>query len=378
MIVMTPSSTQLIIDSSEKNADLFYATRFIAPDPFALVEIRGKKYLLISDLEIDRAKKESCVKTVISTSKLALEYKTQFRKIPTLVDIVEHFLKKHRIRKILVPGSFPVQFQEFLQHRGFKIHHKRSPFYEKRLIKSRAEIKSITDTLHATERAFAKALQALKRSTIKKSRLYDNGKPLTSESLRKIIHHALLDEGCIGAYTIVACGKQTADPHQRGSGPLLAHQPIIIDIFPRNEKTFYHADFTRTVVRGKASAKLKKMYAAVWGAQKIAFKMIHSGAAGKKIHCVIQDLFSQLGFRTGLINGRMQGFFHSTGHGLGLEIHEAPHISFGKDVLKAGEVVTVEPGLYYKNTGGVRLEDVVVVTRSGCKNLTRFPKQLEI
>ena len=151
-----------------------------------------------------------------------------------------------------------------------------------------------------------------------------------------------------------------------------------MDIFPKNERTGYFADFTRTVIRGKASLRFKKMYTAVQEAQKIAFKMIRSGVIGSKIHQAICKRFSELGFETGEKNGRMQGFFHSTGHGLGLEIHEAPRIGPGNDILKTGQVVTVEPGLYYPDIGGIRLEDVVVVTRKGCKNLTRFPRQLEI
>ena len=151
-----------------------------------------------------------------------------------------------------------------------------------------------------------------------------------------------------------------------------------MDIFPRSEKTLYYADFTRTVVRGKASPQLQKIYAAVKEGQDIAFKMIRHGMAGKKIHEAIQARLTQRGFKTGLKDGRMQGFFHSTGHGLGLDIHEPPRISVGEEVLKAGQVVTVEPGLYYKGVGGVRLEDVVVVTKTGCKNLTKFPRQLEI
>ena len=151
-----------------------------------------------------------------------------------------------------------------------------------------------------------------------------------------------------------------------------------MDIFPRSEKTLYYADFTRTVVRGKASPRLKKMYAAVKEGQEIAFKMIRHGMTSKKVHETIRARFTQLGFKTGVRDGRMQGFFHSTGHGLGLDIHEPPRIGPGDDILKVGQVVTVEPGLYYKGVGGVRLEDVVVVTKTGCRNLTKFSRFLEV
>lgn len=368
----------LIIDSSERNADLYYATRFIAPDPFIFAEIRGKKFLITSDLEIDRAKSQAKVPTVLSTSKLAAEYKSKTGKKPLLIDLIRFFLKKHGAKNLLVPADFPIRYADPLRRTGFKIAFKQDPFYEARAIKTPAELAAIQQALRATEQSVEKAIAILKKSVIKKNKLYFQGKGLTSEALKKIIHQSLLENGCAGAHTIVSCGRQTVDPHHHGSGPLYAHQPIIMDVFPRNEHTLYYGDFTRTVVRGKASSGLKKVYAAVKNAQEIAFKMIRSGINAKKVHAAVHEYFTQLGFRTGVMNGRMQGFFHGTGHGLGLEIHEPPRIGTCDEILKAGHVVTVEPGLYYKKTGGVRIEDVVAVTRNGCKILTRFPKKLEI
>ena len=368
----------LIIASSEKDADLYYATRFIAPDAFTFIQIRGKKYILINDLEIDRAKKQARVDRVLSSSRLSREYKEKFKRPAALTDLVASFLKKHRVKDLLVPENFPVRYYVPLKRAGFRIQYKGSPFYKERLIKDRFEIAAITQALRATERSAHAAIQTLRQSVIRKNRLYFRGKILTSEHLKKIIHQTLLEEGCSAEHTIVSCGQHSIDPHDQGAGPLEAHQPIIMDIFPRNSGTLYYADFTRTVVRGKASAQLKKMYAAVKEGQQIAFRMIRSGISAKEIHAAILSRFSQLGFTTGVKDGRMQGFFHSTGHGLGLEIHEPPRIGPGDDILKAGQVVTVEPGLYYKGVGGVRLEDVVLVTKTGCINLTKFPRTLEI
>jgi len=150
----------------------------------------------------------------------------------------------------------------------------------------------------------------------------------------QIINVQLMERDCIAAHTIVACGKHAVDPHDEGSGPLYANQSIIMDIFPRHSTSRYFADFTRTVVRGKASTKLRKMYNAVEEGQRIAFKMLRHGVDGSKVHGAIQKRFQELGFKTGVFNGRMQGFFHGTGHGLGLDIHEPPRVSLGKDILK--------------------------------------------
>ena len=179
-------------------------------------------------------------------------------------------------------------------------------------------------------------------------------------------------------HTIIASGDQCCDPHNEGSGPVKAHSSIIFDIFPRSQKTGYFGDLSRTVVRGRASERLKAAYATVQAGQQIAYRNIKNGVSGRDIHQKILDLFAARGFPTGRIDGRMQGFFHGTGHGLGLDIHEPPRISPAEATLRTGHVVTVEPGLYYLGMGGVRLEDVVVVTGKGNRNLTRAPQFLEI
>jgi Xaa-Pro aminopeptidase len=160
---------------------------------------------------------------------------------------------------------------------------------------------------------------------------------------------------------------------------LRAKEPIIIDIFPRSQKTGYFGDITRTVVRGRASEGVRRLYEAVLGGQKLAFRKVRASVPTAEVHRTVQDFFEQQGYKTGRRRGRMEGFFHGTGHGLGLEIHEAPRMgSHSTGRLTAGQVVTVEPGLYYANLGGVRLEDVALVTGNGARNLTRFAKQLEI
>jgi len=187
-----------------------------------------------------------------------------------------------------------------------------------------------------------------------------------------------MDAGWIGKGTIVAGGDQAVDPHNRGSGPLLAHRPIILDVFPRSTRTFYHADMTRTVVRGRIDPRVREMYATVNDGCEIAFSRLRDGAKGDEIHKAIQDLFVERGFRTGPRDGKVEGFFHGTGHGVGLEVHERPRIgALAPYVMRAGHVVTVEPGLYYPGIGGVRIEDLVVVRKDGCENLNGYVKRLE-
>ncbi|OHE73182.1 MAG: hypothetical protein A2007_05240 [Verrucomicrobia bacterium GWC2_42_7] len=172
--------------------------------------------------------------------------------------------------------------------------------------------------------------------------------------------------------TIVACGKQACDPHCRGSGPIAPHQLIVVDIFPRIEKTGYFGDMSRTFLKGTPSDAQSKLVEAVRTAQKKAIATIREGVITRSIHENIVHYFDSLGYQTGIVNGRHEGFFHSTGHGVGLDIHEAPRISTNDVTLKENMVVTVEPGLYYPEIGGVRIEDMICVKKQKSKIISNF------
>jgi Xaa-Pro aminopeptidase len=187
-----------------------------------------------------------------------------------------------------------------------------------------------------------------------------------------------MEQDCVGQHTIIAGGVQACDPHNEGSGALKAGEPIVMDVFPRHVASRYFADMSRTVLKGKARPQMKRLYDAVLAAQEEAIASVRDGADGQKIHAQVNRRFEDAGFKTGLVNGRMQGYFHGTGHGVGLDIHEPPRISKSGSRLQAGQVVTVEPGLYYPEIGATRIEDMVLVTEDGCRNLTQFPKVLEI
>ena len=204
-------------------------------------------------------------------------------------------------------------------------------------------------------------------------------KELTSEMVRLTICKTLLDNDCIAQETIVAGGPSSADPHERGEGPLYAGQPIVIDIFPRSGRSGYWGDITRTVCKGAASIELKKQYNAVKSAQAAQLKAIKAGVWTDKIHQIGVDLMENRGFKTETINDVPQGFIHGTGHGVGLEIHEAPRVSSGNhQKLRAGHVITIEPGLYYPEIGGVRIEDTILVTKEGYKMLSSCIKKFEV
>jgi len=370
----------LIVADSERDANMLYAVGMFVPDPFIYLHSGGRPLMVMSDLEIDRARAQAPHCRVLSLTACQRKLRADGVKTASLPQVIRLILREKKIRRVLVPDDFPFGLAKDLKKLGIKLKPCRD-FFPRREIKSADEVKKISAALTMAEVGMAEGMEILRRAKINRDRkLIYHGIPLTSERLRAVIDCAILQARGLAANTIVAGGKQGCDPHERGYGPLRAHEPIIIDIFPRSQKTGYFGDITRTVIRGHASEGVRKLYATVLQGQKIAFGKIRATVKTADVHKAVQQFFLQQGYKTGRRNGRMEGFFHGTGHGLGLEIHEAPRVSMSStEKLRSGQVVTVEPGLYYPDLGGgVRLEDVALVTGSGAKNLTRFEKVLEI
>jgi Xaa-Pro aminopeptidase len=342
------------------------------------MKARGKKYLVLSDLEIDRARKEAAVDRVLSINPFVERAKRRMKR-PGKADVINEILKEVRVKKILAHRRTSFALADALRKKGCGVKAGPDPFYPERLIKGREERGYIEQSQRATFAAIRLARDILKASRIKGRRLVYRGATLTSERLKTMMEAFLLERGFHAADTIVSSGRHALDPHDVGSGPLRPHSSIIVDIFPRSNRTFYFGDATRTFCRGRAPARLKEMYAVVKKGQELGLKMVKEGAQGGRIHRAITDYFANEGYPTEMRSGRNVGFFHGTGHGIGLEVHEEPvRISQNDFRLKKGYVMSVEPGLYYAGIGGVRIEDLVYVTKRGCDILAGFPKKLEI
>ncbi len=370
----------LIVADSEHSADMLYAVGMFVPDPFIYLRLRGRCHIVMNDLEIDRARKQAPHCRVLSFSHYARKLGAAGIRAPGLPQVVAAILRERRLKKIQVPESFPVGLAKKLRSLKIKVKVKSGECFPEREFKSADEVKKISAALMMAEVGMAEGLQALKSAKAGKGgRLVYRNAPLTAEKLRAIINVAIIQAGGLANNTIVAGGKQGCDPHERGYGPLRANQPIILDIFPRSQKTGYFGDITRTVVKGRASEPVRKLYHTVARGQEVGLEKMRIGARAIDVHRAVQTFFESRGYKTGKRNGRMEGFFHGTGHGLGLEIHEAPRVSPASDtVFRMGQVIAIEPGLYYFPIGGVRLEDVALITKSGPLNLTKFEKVLEV
>jgi Xaa-Pro aminopeptidase len=377
---MNKPETLLLVADSDHDSNMLYAVGMFVPDPFIFFRKGHRNYIAMSDLEIDRARQRAKHCTVLSLSSYQKKLRRAGTKMPGVNEVLPFILKQKRIRSVTVPFNFPHGLGVQLQNAGIRVKTRQGHFFPEREFKSREELKKIKAALSIAETGMAAGIAALRKTAIGKNRkLLFQDSALTSEKLRSIIDTAVLGAGGLANHTIVAGGNQGCDPHEAGSGPLRADEPIIIDIFPRAQLTGYFGDITRTVVRGKASDRIKHLYQTVFQGQRLAFEKMRVGISTAEVHKTVQKFFESQGYKTGKQKGRMQGFFHGTGHGLGLEIHEAPRIgpnSEGK--LKLGHIVTVEPGLYYPGVGGVRLEDVAFLTEQGPRNLTSCEKVLEI
>lgn len=368
-------SARLLFGNTDRVPDLAYATGIFVPDDFAWFQTpRGKTHVLLGPLEIDRARRtatvDSCLDLEGEKKRLGLD-KSPFPRILAAI------LRRHGVRSAEVPSSFPIGLFRELQKAGIRLRPIPEPFFPERLKKGRRELRHIAQALRAAEAGLQRGVEVLRVSKIGPRQILRwGGSILTSERLRIEMESACLRAGALAKDTIVAGGMQACDPHERGSGPLRAHQAIILDIFPRDPRTGYFGDITRTVVKGHASDSLHRLRATVAQGQKRVLHHLRPGLDGRKAQEDLRNWFRDQGYPTEIRQGRWTGFFHGVGHGLGLEIHEAPR--FATPRIPHGCVLTVEPGLYVPGLGGVRIEDVVHLAGKSYRRLTRFPQVWEL
>jgi Xaa-Pro aminopeptidase len=369
------NKADLIFATEEASANMLYASGFQAPDPFIYFACRDERAIIVSALEQDRAEREAKENIAV----LARNDFSQAVKTSNL-DIICSLAKSREIDEFRVPFGFPLALADGLRERGLIVKAEKNSFYPKRQYKSSLEISEISKALVVAEDAMRHGISIIQKASISKDNILEwNGEILSSEILQSEINMNMIKKGGFSNSTIVACGVQGAEPHNVGSGPLFANQTIIIDIFPRMRKSAYWGDITRTVVKGKAPDIVKKAYKAVFEAQEYAKTLIMPGAIPSEIHQAAKELMEKHGFETGRQDGKNFGFFHGLGHSIGLEIHENPSLNpKNNEPLRGGEVITVEPGLYYPEWGGVRLEDIVTVTDNACRCLTKMENVLEI
>ncbi len=370
----------LLYADTERSPDALYFGRVGVPDAFVAFGLRGKKYAVVSALEFGRVKKTSAFDVVLpleTYTQRARELWPQRR--PGAAEVICLLAKEFKQTRFTVPEEFPAGVYEKLFELGLDLTVADGALFPARELKTPAEAAAIREGNRLSALGFAAAEKILRASKVSGRQLLHGGQPVTSESLKFAIEVAILEAGGVSSNTIVAGGDQACDPHERGSGPIRPHELIIVDIFPRVTATGYHGDMTRTFLRGRASDAQRALVAAVRAAQLAAIKAVRAGANGRHVHGKCVEVFAARGFETKRTEHGAVGFFHGTGHGLGLAVHEPPRMSGAVDyILKKDSVVTVEPGLYYPGLGGCRIEDVVQVTAAAPKLLSRYHYDWEL
>lgn len=386
-LILSPMSDVLLFAAPTVNADLRWFSRFKAGDPFPAFTAKGKKVGLLPLLEVARARQESDFDEVVDLTDLLRQLRTRDPKAGVAEAIVAA-AKARGVRRFAVPHDFPAGLWVRLRELGLLLElpgkgrdERSSPqVFPGRAIKGKVDQAGIVAGNRGSAAAFRVVERILRESTIKGRWVRWQGKALTAEILHAAAHRAVLEAGCINDHgLIIAPGDQAVDCHAAGNGPVPAHEPIVVDIYPRHLASGLYGDMTRTYVKGRANPERRKMILAVKAAHAAALRVLRAGVTGAAVHAAAADLLKARGYVTEKRKGAYVGFFHGLGHGLGFDVHEEPSVSpRNLAPLQAGHVVTIEPGLYYPGLGGCRIEDVALVTRTGYRLLSRHPYRWEI
>jgi Xaa-Pro aminopeptidase len=369
----------LLYTDTSVNADMLYFGGVEVHDPFVAFGVGRKKYTVQGALEFGRVKKTSTFDVVLSREDWLAAAKKKYGPRAGIAEMILCLARHYGVRTFRVADDFPASLYLKLTKAGLRLQFADGMLFPEREMKSAREAAAIREGNRLSSVGFSTAEKILRAARIKGRNLIYQGKPLTSERLRFLIDVAIKEQGGEARDTIVAGGDQACDPHERGHGPLRPHELIILDIFPRHIASGYYGDMTRTYLKGRPREVQRRMVATVYDAMRGAIKRIRAGIDGREVHQGVVDHFTAAGYETKRGANGATGFFHGTGHGLGLAVHDpGSRLGAVSSILKNGAVVTVEPGLYYPGLGGCRWEDVVQVTATGAKMLSRHPYNWEI
>ena len=382
---MENSTAYLMAGIPVTNAAVYHQIRFIVHDPVALIEVpheRGRKRILIlRDIEMDRARQRTTVDRVACPADfMPAQGLSGDREIATAQAAAE-CLRRHQVTQVVGDRSLSLLYVDALRAAGIHVECDRDLGVLSRRSKDEQEIAWIREAQQTTEQAMHMACTMVARATADADgSLHVDDQPLTAERVRAAIVHFLVDHGYAGPPAIVASGPQGADCHCLGTGPIRTGEPVIIDIFPQCEATRYNGDCTRTVVHGDIRDEIVHMHATVLAAKAAAEGVTRAGVTGEEVHRAAAQVIQRQGYHMGLPTKDDDFTYcamtHGTGHGLGLEVHEAPLLDNSGPMLVAGDILTIEPGLYRRDLGGLRVEDMVVVREDGCENLNQLPTDL--
>ena len=368
------------------NASLFHRLRFLVGDPTAVIDLPGDprptSWLILRDIEIERARQHARVDQVACPADFTPPGGLSGDRETATAQAAAECLRRAGIESVVADRSLPLIFSEVIREVGIQVVCDLEMGVLERRRKDEQEIEWLRESQRVTEGAMEMACHLVAKARPKSDgTLVWEGRPLTSERVRSAVDHWLLERAFYNPPCIVAGGPAGADCHELGRGVLRTGEPVIVDIFPQCQETRYYGDCTRTVVNGKVPERLVQMHLAVVEAKRVAVATTRAGVTGEQVHRATSEVMIKHGYEMGLPPGDAPDSYcsmtHGTGHGIGLEVHEAPLLDVNGPQLVVGDALTIEPGLYRRDLGGIRVEDMVIVTEDGCLNLNRLPESLE-
>jgi len=374
----------LILADTRSSPEMRHEVPLVIPDPFLYAEVGDKRHAVTASFERTRIDELGLGIEVVPYEELGIDELSKKGLRPHEIGR-EIFLRACRMLGLeqgLVPEDFPTGVADYLRAAGIELTPDPEHFRARRRVKTAAELAGIRRAQKATEAAMASAREVLGRAERRNGELAVDGETLTCELLKRHVDAAFVANGASADESIVSHGTQTAVGHDAGSGAIAPDDVVLLDLFPIDKASACYADMTRVFTVGEVPEEIRRYQELVKEALDLAIAEIRPGVNGKDIHRLVCDFFHEHGFPTQLHKAEGEvledGFYHATGHGVGLAVHEAPGLGRIGDELVAGDVVTIEPGLYRHGFGGVRLEDLILVTEDGHEVLTDFPYGLEI
>jgi Xaa-Pro aminopeptidase len=373
----------LIYGDTIRSPELRHEVPVPIPDAFLYAEKDGRRVAILHSLEIPRVREDAPELEIIPLEQLGTDelFAQGMQGWQIELEVAVRACRELRLERAVVPPSFPVGHADHLRANGIEIAIDRDLFNNRRRSKNVTEIEGIRRAQRACEAALDASRELLRNAQPNGAGLEVDGEPLTCERIKRVIEDVFADHGVEGSDMIVSHGPQTAVGHNQGSGQIAANEPIVFDLFPRDQATGCYSDMTRTYVVGVPSDEVREWYELVKRALETSTAEVKPGVNGRKLFALVCDQFNEAGYKTQLHKepGEVleDGFFHSLGHGVGLEVHELPSLGRAGQDLVPGDVITIEPGLYRAGYGGLRLEDIVLVTDDGYEVLTNYPYDLQ-
>jgi Xaa-Pro aminopeptidase len=372
----------LIHGDTMRSPELRHEVPVPIADAFLYVEKGGRRVVILHSLEIPRVREDAPELEIVPLESLGTDelYGQGMKGWEIELEVALRGCRELGIERAAVPASFPVGHADYLRAAGIEVTVERELFDERRRAKTATEVAGIRRAQRACEAALDASRELLRKAHPNGSGLEVDGRPLTCEWIKRVIEDVFADHEVEGSDMIVAHGPQTAVGHNQGSGQVGPNEPIVFDLFPRDRATGCYSDMTRTYVVGEPSEEVAEWHALVKRALETSTAGIKPGVEGRTLFEGVCEQFHEAGYKTQLHKDPGEvledGFFHSLGHGVGLEVHEQPSLGRSGQRLVPGDVVTIEPGLYRAGYGGLRLEDIVLVTEDGYEVLTDYPYDL--